>query len=64
MVRGYHVYNDIWRAPTEEVLPFVENEPIVGDPFAVAVKKNSTSVGWTHTQKSFNCIFPFITLAA
>ena len=40
MVRGYHVYKDIWEAELDEELP-CQKEPLnIVDPFAVAVMKN------------------------
>ena len=42
MVRGYHVYNDIWGATEGELLLCTRE---VRDPFAVAVKNVSTTVG-------------------
>lgn len=45
MVRGSHVYNDIWAAVIGEVLE-CRREPLnVIDPFAVAVVNEDTTVG-------------------
>ena len=44
-VRGYHVYKDIWEAAEGEVLPCTRELNNLQDPFAVAVKKDSTIVG-------------------
>ena len=44
-VRGYHVYKDIWEAAEGEVLPCIRELHNLQDPFAVAVKKDSTIVG-------------------
>ena len=39
MVRGYHVYKDIWEAELDEELP-CQKEPLnIVDPFAVAVSQ-------------------------
>ena len=54
VVRGYHVYRDIWIAAVGEVLP-CEREPINAvDRFAVAVKKGLDIVG--HVPKKISSI--------
>lgn len=45
MVRGYHVYQDIWDAAHGEELP-CQREPMNSkDPYAVAVVKSQVTVG-------------------
>ena len=41
MVRGYHVYKDLWTAVVGEGLQCGRESGNFRDPFAVAVKKNS-----------------------
>ena len=51
MVRGYHVYKDIWTA----VELICWREPFnTADPFAVAVVKNGTAVG--HVPRKISCV--------
>ena len=45
MVRGYHVYKDIWSAVVGEELPCKRERTNTADPFAVAVVKEETTVG-------------------
>ena len=45
MVRGYHVYRDIWAASIGEELPCECQEGNREDAYAVAVKKNGNIVG-------------------
>ena len=43
MIRGYHVYSDVWSAVVEELA--CKQKPFnTSDPFAVAVVKNDTTV--------------------
>ena len=45
MVRGYHIYKDIWEAAVGEVLDCRREGSNRYDPFAVAIMKNNTIVG-------------------
>jgi hypothetical protein len=56
MVRGYHVYRDIWAASIGEELPCECQEGNRQDAYAVAVKKNGNIVGhvpWKISTTSF-----------
>ena len=45
MIRGYHVYRDVWSAVVDEELA-CKREPFnASDPFAVAVVKGDTTIG-------------------
>lgn len=45
MIRGYHVYNNIWTAVVDEELICRREQFNSADPFAVAVVKEGTTVG-------------------
>ena len=45
MVRGYHVYKDIWEAEEDEILACIKDRRNRHDPYAVAVTKSKTVVG-------------------
>ena len=45
MVRGYHVYQDVWDASIHEELSCVREPDNLRDPFAVAVIKSHHTVG-------------------
>ena len=45
MIRGYHVYKDIWDAVDGEILECFREVTNRRDPFAVAVKKQGVIVG-------------------
>ena len=45
MVRGYHVYKDIWAALVGEHLPCRRKTTILADHFAVAIMKGENVVG-------------------
>ena len=45
IVRGYHVYKDIWAASVGEYLPCRRETTNLADRFAVAVMKGRTVVG-------------------
>ena len=55
MVRGYHVYKDIWVAHVGEVLPCCRETSNRHNPFAVSVKKNGTIVGHVPRKISTLC---------
>ena len=45
MVRGYHVYKDVWDATIRETLPCKVESGNASDPYAVALKQGSTIAG-------------------
>lgn len=45
MVRGYHVFKDIWHSQIDERLPCERERHNVHDPFAISVKKGHNIVG-------------------
>ena len=53
MVRGYHVYREIWTAAVGEELSCVRETGNYRDPFAVAVVKSGVTVG--HVPKKISC---------
>ena len=55
MVRGYHVYKDLWTAVVGEELQCGRESENFRDPFAVAVKKNSDTVGHVPRRISTVC---------
>ena len=54
MVRGYHVYKDVWNATLDEELPCEREMDNTADRFAVAVKKDAVVVG--HVAKKISSI--------
>jgi hypothetical protein len=54
MVRGYHVYQDIWDAIVHEELACARELDILRDPFAVAVVKSRQTVG--HVPKKISSV--------
>ena len=54
MVRGYHVYQEIWIAAVGEELPCVRETDNHRDPFAVAVERSGVTVG--HIPKKISSI--------
>ena len=55
MVRGYHVYKDIWTAAVGEELTCRREKFNAADPFAVAVVKEETTVGHVPRKTSSIC---------
>ena len=54
MIRGYHVYRDVWSAVVDEELA-CKREPFnASDPFAVAVVKGDTTIG--HVPRKISAI--------
>ena len=45
VVRGYHVYKDIWNAATGQILPCQRERGNVHNPYAVAVVERGVTVG-------------------
>ena len=45
MVRGYHVYKDIWSAAVRQLLPCKQERGNPHDPYAIAVVEGSVIVG-------------------
>ena len=54
MVRGYHVYKDIWDAVIGQTLPCLIESGNESDPYAVAVKEGSTIVG--HVPRAISAV--------
>ena len=54
MIRGYHVYRDVWSAVVDEELACKRELFNASDPFAVAVVKGATTVG--HVPKKISTI--------
>ena len=54
MVRGYHVYKDVWDANIGETLPCEVESGNTSDPYAVAVKQGSTIVG--HVPRAISAV--------
>ena len=54
MIRGYHVYKDIWTAVVNEQLRCQREPYNTSDPFAVAVVKDDTTVG--HVPRKISAI--------
>ena len=46
IVRGYHIYQDLWDAAVEEQLPCERERSNYHDPFAVAIVKSMVIVGY------------------
>ena len=55
MIRGYHVYSDIWNAVIDEELPCAKESGNLADPFAVGVMKDGTIVGHVPRKISSVC---------
>ena len=55
MVRGYHVYKDVWDAVVGDELQCIRETSNRHDPFAVAVVKNMIVVGHVPRKLSAMC---------
>ena len=55
MVRGYHVYQEVWEVHIDEVLPCVKEAGNRHYPYAITVKKDELVVG--HLPCKISCIF-------
>ena len=55
MVRGYHIYKDIWNSYIDEVLPCERERHNIHNPFAVAVKKGANVVSHLPHSISIAC---------
>ena len=55
-VRGYHEYKDIWEAAIGEILQCQRELSNRHDPFAVAVRKNRTTVRHVPRKISAICL--------
>ena len=55
MVRGYHVYKDVWVASSGDILQCVRELSNRHDPYAVSVKKDGTIVGYVPRKISTIC---------
>ena len=56
MVRGYHVYRDVWHATMAEQLPCQREIGNVADPFAIAIVKSGAIVGHVPRRISSVCL--------
>ena len=54
MVRGYHVYQEVWEVCIGEILPCIREVGNRHDPYAIAVKKDDIVVG--HLPRKISCI--------
>lgn len=54
MVRGYHIYRDIWQATVNEELACQREIGNAADPFAVAIIKSGVIVG--HVPRRINML--------
>ena len=54
MVRGYHVYQEVWEVHIGKVLPCVREVGNRHDPYVIAVKKDELVVG--HLPRKISCI--------
>ena len=45
VIRGYHVYKEVWDAAIEQVLPCQQERGNTHDPYAVAVVERGVIVG-------------------
>ena len=55
MVRGYHVYRDVWHATMAEQLPCQREIGNVADPFAVAIVKSGAICG--HVPRRISSVY-------
>ena len=55
MIRGYHVYKDIWSSVLDEELPCQRENGNISDPFAVGVLKDGVLVGHVPRKISSVC---------
>ena len=55
MVRGFHVYRDIWDVEEGEILNCIREISNPHDPYAVAVVKNAVTVGHVPRKISALC---------
>ena len=56
MVRGYHVYKDVWSAALGEQLSCQREPTNTSDPFAVAVVRSLVTVGQYTQEDIFNML--------
>ena len=54
MVRGYHVYRDVWEAAVGQTLPCQREAGNPHDPYAVSVTEGGTIVG--HVQRAISAV--------
>ena len=54
MVHGYHKYLHVWDAAIGEILPCNSEDSNLHDPYTMAVKKGTITVG--HVPKKISCI--------
>ena len=58
MVRGYHVYKDIWTAVVGEEFPCKRETGDTFDPFAVAVMRGDNYCHQSHSEKDLIHLLP------
>jgi len=56
LVRGYHIYKDVWSAVVEE-FPCKREDGKRFDPFTVAVCNGDIEIYRTRSKKDFICLF-------
>ena len=54
VVRGYHVYKQVWSATVGQVLPCQQERGNVHDPYSVAIVDGNTVVG--HVQRAISAV--------
>ena len=55
MVRGYHVYQEVWEVCISEILPCIREVGHRHDPYVIAVKKDEIVVGYLSHKISCIC---------
>lgn len=56
MIRGYHVYRNVWSSVLDEELPCQRETGNISDPFAVSVLKDGVIVGHVPRKISSICL--------
>ena len=56
-VMGYHVYQDIWKPTTGEILACFRETENDFDTFAVCIKRDTVIVGHVPSKISGNCLY-------
>ena len=59
VIRGYHIYKEIWEASHGEMLNCVWETGNSFDPFAVAVIRGGEIIGHALAKVDFSCCFAF-----
>ena len=63
MIRGYHVYKEVWDAVVGETLPCQQEGGNTHDPYAVATMKGRLIVGHVPREISAVCYKKFVLFA-